>query len=137
MYQRRVAEKPDSSETLIPGRPVVFLWKEGWDERTPILAEVFKFLDISDQSPCFFPYFSEDIWEVFPLISEYRELYSHVYLLFSKGDCNKEIHSRIAQKLPDGMSYEIYEIDETDKGRFFRRTSSWDLAGERARVHSH
>lgn len=131
MNQRRVSEEPKSSEALASGRPVVFLWEEGWDEQTPLLAKVLVFLNIGDQSPIFFPYFSEEIWAALHLIGKHRALYSHVYLLFPKGNCSKEIRSRIAQELPDGIPYEIYEIDKADKGRFFRRTSSWDLAERR------
>lgn len=124
MHQRRAAEKPDSSGAPIPGRPVVFFWKEGWDERTPILEEVLEFLNIGKQDPIFFRYFSKDIWGVFTAIGEYRGFYSRVYFLFPMGVCSQGILDRIAQELPDGMHYEIYEIDEADKGRFFRRTSS-------------
>lgn len=136
MHQRRVAEKPDSSGAPIPGRPVVFLWKEGWDEQTPALEKVLEFLNISDQSPYFFPYFSEGIsWGVFRSIGKYRELYSCVYVLFPAGDCRQRILDRIAQELPADMPYEVYEVDESDMGRFFWRASSWDLAEEKEGVH--
>lgn len=130
MNQEHVVEKDDA-----PGRPVVFLWKEGWDEKTPALEDMLRFLNLGDQSPIFFQYFSEEIWVALHSIGEYRELYSHAYFLFPAGDCRQRILDRIVQELPDDMPYEVYEVDETDMGRFFRRASSWDLAEEKEGVH--
>lgn len=120
----------DSSKNTLP--TVVFLGKHSWQGGSFILRPLLLFVNPdNDKNLCFFTSLMGNMSEFLSLVKECRNLYSRVYFLFPKGACSEEMLRKIDCDLPRGLPYEVFEIDECDRGRFFRRGSWWDLRKEK------